>query len=84
VKFTVEKWLLRETPIISGGVGVYRCVLTTKYMFDRAHEIAELKLDTEEQLLEWREKRRQGRVKVQLDHKDVDVAKQVLGIQVVD
>jgi hypothetical protein len=84
VKFTVEKWLVREAPILSGGVGVRSCVLTTKYMFDRAQEIAELKLETEEQLHEWREKRRQGRVQVQLDHEHVDVAKQVLGIQVVE
>ncbi|CAM3024898.1 restriction endonuclease-like protein [Paenibacillus sediminis] len=80
VKFNIEKWLYRETPIVSGGQGVRSCLLTTKYMFDRAVEIAELKLETEEQLKEWREKRRQGRVKVQLDHEQVDVARRVLGI----
>ncbi|MCU6792469.1 restriction endonuclease-like protein [Paenibacillus sp. WQ 127069] len=84
VKFVVEEWLIRETPILSGGVGVRSCMLTTKYMFDRAYELAELKLDTEAQLQEWREKRRHGRVKVQLDHADVDVAKRVLGIKVVE
>ncbi|MEK4472290.1 hypothetical protein NSQ91_03570 [Paenibacillus sp. FSL R7-0048] len=30
-------------------------------------EIAELRLETEEELREWREKRRKGRVKVKLD-----------------
>lgn len=82
VKFTVEQWETRPTPILSGGLGVRTCLFTTKYMFDRAIEIAELKLDTEEQLREWREKRRVGRVKVELDHEHVDVAGKVLGVRV--
>lgn len=64
VKFMVTEWLEREKPIFSGGQGVRSCLYTSKYMFDRAAEIAELKLETEEQLKEWREKRRQGWVKV--------------------
>ncbi|GAA4840902.1 restriction endonuclease-like protein [Paenibacillus vulneris] len=82
VKFSVAEWLERERPILSGGQGVRTSLYTSKYMFDRAAELAELKLETDEQLKEWREKRRQGRVKVQLDHEHVDVAKRVLGMRV--
>lgn len=53
---------------------------TSKYIFDRAMEIAELKLETEEDLVKWREQRRAGSVKVELDHEQVDLAKRVLGI----
>lgn len=43
-----------------------------------ALEIAELRLETEEELREWREKRRKGRVKVKLDHEQyVDLGKVV-------
>lgn len=74
VKFTVEEWIKRDTPIVPGGRGIYKLLYTTKYMFDRALEIAELKLDTEEDLKQWREERRLGPVKVELDHEQVDLA----------
>ena len=51
-------------------------------MLERAREIAELRLETEEQLKEWREKRRLGKVKVELDHEYVDRAGKVLGVKV--
>ncbi|WP_136608748.1 hypothetical protein [Paenibacillus dokdonensis] len=54
---------------------------TSKYIFDRATEIAELKLETEEDLQKWRETRRVGAVKVELHHEQVDLAKRVLGIR---
>lgn len=82
VKFTVEEWQQREQPIVPGGKGIHSILYTSKYIFDRAMEIAELKLESEEQLREWREKRRLGRVKVELDHEHVDVAKRVLGMRV--
>ncbi|GIP33506.1 restriction endonuclease-like protein [Paenibacillus sp. J2TS4] len=75
VVFTVEEWLKRPEPIIPGGHGIYRVLYTTKYMFDRAREIAELRLETEEELRIWREKRRQGKVKIQLDQQHADLAK---------
>jgi ferredoxin-fold anticodon binding domain-containing protein len=50
-----------------GGRGNYTVLYTSKYILDRALEIAELRLETEEELREWREKRRKGRVKVKLD-----------------
>ncbi|GIP30271.1 hypothetical protein J23TS9_54010 [Paenibacillus sp. J23TS9] len=50
-------------------------------IFDRATEIAELKLETEDDLQKWRETRRVGAVKVELDHEQVDLAKRVLGIR---
>ncbi|MWV47133.1 hypothetical protein GRF59_26415 [Paenibacillus sp. HJL G12] len=50
-------------------------------VFDRAIEIAELKSETEEDLQKWRETRRAGAVKVQLDHEQVDLAKRVFGIR---
>jgi len=81
VKFVVEEWMKREMPIVSGGQGIYTLMFTTKYIFDRAHEIAELRLENEEQLKEWREKRRRGNVKVELDHHYVDLAKRVVRIE---
>lgn len=50
-------------------------------IFDRAKEIAKLKLVTKEDLQKWRETRRAGAVKVELDHERVDLAKSVLGIR---
>lgn len=82
VKFTIERWERRDQPIALGGQGIYTCLYTSKYMFDRASEIAELKLENEEDLREWREARRLGKVKVQLDHTDVDLAEKVVGIRV--
>jgi len=81
VKFMVEEWIQREVPIASGGQGIQTLLLTTKYIFDRAREIAELRLDTDEQLKEWREKRRRGNVKVELDHHYVDLAQRVVRIE---
>ncbi|ASA25718.1 restriction endonuclease-like protein [Paenibacillus donghaensis] len=78
VRFTVEGWKRLAAPIALGGQGVYRVLYTSKYILDRAIEIAELRLETEEELREWREKRRKGRVKVKLDHEQyVDLGKVV-------
>ncbi|RAP74370.1 restriction endonuclease-like protein [Paenibacillus montanisoli] len=77
VKFTVERWIKRENPIIPGGHGIYSLLLTSKYIFDLAGEIAELRLETEEAIRRWREQRRQGRVKVELNHQQVDLASKV-------
>jgi len=81
VKFTVGEWIKRDKPIVPGGRGIYTLLYTSEYMFDRALEIAELKLETEEDLREWREQRRLGPVKVELDHDQVDLASRVLGIE---
>ncbi|USB33938.1 restriction endonuclease-like protein [Paenibacillus sp. YPG26] len=80
VKFTIEKWMKRDKPIVSGGRGIYKVLYTSKYMFDRALEIAELRLETDEDLAQWREQRRLGTVKVKLDHDQVDLASRVLGV----
>lgn len=41
-------------------------------------ELAELRLETEEDIREWREKRRRGKVKVKLDHEQyVDLGRVV-------
>ncbi|PYY31105.1 restriction endonuclease-like protein [Paenibacillus illinoisensis] len=78
VRFTVEKWMVREVPIALGGQGIYTILITSKYILDRAFEIAELRLETEEDLREWREKRRKGKVKVTVDHEQfVDLGKVV-------
>ncbi|WP_150274856.1 hypothetical protein [Paenibacillus tepidiphilus] len=51
---------------------------TSKYILDRALEIAELRLETEDALREWREMRRRGRVHVKLDHAEyVDLGRVV-------
>ena len=81
VKFMVGDWVKRDKPIVPGGRGIYTLLYTSKYMLDRAFEIAELRLETEEDLREWREQRRLGPVKVELDHDQVDLASRVLGIE---
>lgn len=82
VKFTVEEWQRRQTPIVPGGRGIYTLLYTSKYMFDRAIEISELKLDTEEDLMKWREQRRVGPVVVELNHNQVDLANEVVDIRI--
>ncbi|WPP40707.1 DUF2357 domain-containing protein [Paenibacillus hunanensis] len=82
VKLNVEDWQERTPAIMPEGQGIYTLLLTSKYMFDRADELAELRLETEEQLTQWREKRRQGRVKVTLDQHYADLAEKVLDITV--
>lgn len=78
VRFTVEKWMVRDVPIALGGQGIYTILITSKYILDRAFEIAELRLETEQDLREWREKRRKGKVKVTVDHEQfVDLGKVV-------
>jgi hypothetical protein len=81
VKFTIEQWIRRDKPIVPGGRGIYTALYTSKYIFNRAAEIAELRLETEEDIIQWREQRRVGSVKVELDHEQVDLAKRVLGIR---
>ncbi|WP_258171111.1 hypothetical protein [Paenibacillus sp. R14(2021)] len=80
VKFTLEQWLKRATPIRPGGRGIYKLLCTSKYVFDRAVEIAELRLRTQEEITLWREKRRQGKINVELNHEFVDLASGVLDI----
>lgn len=78
VRFTIEQWKILAAPIMLGGQGILTVLYTSKYILDRALEIAELRLETEEALREWREKRRQGRVKVRLDHEQyVDLGRVV-------
>ncbi|OBZ07572.1 hypothetical protein A8L34_25915 [Bacillus sp. FJAT-27264] len=78
VRFSIKKWEEVAAPISLGGQGIYTVLYTSKYILDRALEIAELRLDTEEDIQEWREKRRKGRVKVKLDHEQyVDLGKVV-------
>ncbi|MGU3473589.1 DUF2357 domain-containing protein [Paenibacillus sp. D51F] len=80
VKLIVEQWIKRENPIVPGGHGVRSTMLSSKYMFDRAHEVAELKLETEEQLKEWREVRRKGKPIVRWDRHHLDDATQLLDL----
>ncbi|MEK5034719.1 restriction endonuclease-like protein [Paenibacillus sp. FSL R7-0302] len=78
VRFTIEEWKRLADPIALGGQGIYTVLHTSKYILDRALELAELRLETEEALREWREKRRRGRVKVRLDHEEyVDLGRVV-------
>ncbi|MCD9020224.1 restriction endonuclease-like protein [Cohnella silvisoli] len=81
VKFSVGEWQRRPMPIVSGGRGIYTLLYTSKYMFDRALEISELRLETEKDLATWREQRRLGLVSVVLDHDQVDLASSVVDIQ---
>lgn len=82
VKFTVTRWEERTSPILLAGQGIYTLLYTSKYMFDRAEELAELRLESEADLASWREKRRQGKVKVELDNNYVDLAEHVLDVRI--
>lgn len=55
-----------------GGYGVNNVLLTSKYIFDRATEVAEL--GTEDQLRDWWEKRRQRKNRVKWDDYYLDQA----------
>lgn len=81
-RFEIEEWKTLEKPILPGGRSVYDFLLASMYIFQRAQEIAELKLETEEELKDWREKRRLGRVKVELNNQHVDLATKVLDVKV--
>jgi predicted component of viral defense system (DUF524 family) len=81
VYFKIRKWgKLPELIGLGGHEGVYKCLYASKYIVDRAREVAELRLDSDEQIREWRELRRKGGVMIILDHKYVDLAKQVFGV----
>lgn len=84
IVFEVEKWEKRAEPIVPNGYGVKLLTYTSKYIFDRAHEIAELKLHNDEELSIWREARRAGQVKVTLDNPIIDDATSILSIEVTD
>ena len=80
VVFEIEEWETRKQIILPGGHGVRSIAFTSKYIFDRAMEISELKLENEEELLLWRETRRRGPVQVELDHEHIDHAKKVVSV----
>ena len=82
VVFEIEKWETRERVILPGGHGIRSVAFTSKYIFDRALEVAELKLENEEELLQWREARRRGRVEVKLDREHIDDAQKVVSVGV--
>lgn len=84
VVFEIEKWETKPQIIIPGGHGVRSIAFTSKYILDRALEVAELKLENEEELLLWREARRRGRVEVTLDHSNIDDAKKVMSVGLKD
>jgi hypothetical protein len=77
VKFDVEEWLPRSKPILPGGHGIKNVLLTSEHIFNRAEEIAELRLDSDNELREWREKRRRGKVRVSWDDYHLDRANQL-------
>ncbi|WP_425801221.1 DUF2357 domain-containing protein [Desulfitobacterium sp. Sab5] len=82
ILFLIECWKELKKAIKPGGYGVYTHLFTSAYMMDRAEEIAELKLETEEQLKDWREKRRRGKVQVELNDEYVDRATKVIKVDV--
>jgi len=75
VKFDVEEWQTRERPILPGGHGIQHMLLTSWHIFSRAEEVAELRLETEEQIRSWREKRRNGKVNLKWDAYHLDQAR---------
>jgi len=80
VKFDVEEWLNRSKPILPGGHGIKNVLLTSEHIFNRAEEIAELRLESENELREWREKRRRGKVKLTWDEYHLDQASRLDGL----
>lgn len=82
VKFTVSEWERLADPILPGGYYIYRNLFTSKYILDRANEIAELRLDTEEHIKKWREHRRRGKVNLKLNEEYVDLATMVELVEV--
>ncbi|MEF3306255.1 restriction endonuclease-like protein [Paenibacillus sp. GYB003] len=44
VVFSIEEWVKRAKPILPGGNGVQRVMYASKYVFDRAGEIGELRV----------------------------------------
>ncbi|WP_339278852.1 restriction endonuclease-like protein [Paenibacillus sp. FSL W8-1187] len=78
VKLIVEKWQKRNQAILPGGHGVKSTLMTSLYIFERAHEVAELRLESEEQLRLWREERRKGVIHVAWDQHHVDQANQLI------
>lgn len=82
VRFNIKEWTRLPRLVKPGGNFVYSHLFTTKYILDRAEELAELRLGTEEELSKWREKRRLGKVKVELDNEYVDKAERVLRVRV--
>lgn len=56
---------------------MYHTLFTAKPLFDRACEVAELRLESEADIRLWREARRQGKAKVKLDQEPVDLATKV-------
>src|SRR5690606_10807581 len=83
IKFTVESWQKRDHPIVPGGHGVRNVWFTSKYLFDRAQEIAELRLESEEDLVQWRETRRKGKVRLKWDNEYVDHAARLKRFEIV-
>ncbi|WP_373232978.1 DUF2357 domain-containing protein [Cohnella sp.] len=80
VRFDVEEWAHRSKPILPGGHGIQKVLLTSEYIFNRAEEIAELRLYSEEELREWREKRRRGKVKLTWNDYHLDQANRLNGL----
>ncbi|WP_088189286.1 restriction endonuclease-like protein [Desulfosporosinus sp. FKA] len=80
VLFEINSWAKRTFPIKPGGYGIQTYLFTSTYILERAQFIAELKLETEEELKEWREKRRLGEIHVELDDEYVDKASRVVKV----
>lgn len=47
VRSNIGSWEKREKPIKPGERGIYTRLFTSKYIFDRAEEIEELKLEND-------------------------------------
>jgi uncharacterized protein len=82
IRFEIESWEKRKSPIEPGGRGISTYLLTCQYMLERATVVQELRIESEEQLRDWREKRRRGKVKVELDREGVGQEAEVVSIEV--
>ncbi|MGB9805006.1 MAG: hypothetical protein ACPLUI_14490, partial [Desulfofundulus sp.] len=78
VKFTVSEWKNLVTPIKAAGYGVRTHLYTTLYLLQKAQELPELSLRSEEELRLWKELRRLGKkVKCKVQNRQLTVASRV-------
>lgn len=78
VRFHVEGWRRLERTVGPVGYGIVAYTMTTLQMLKRARELPELFVKSEEELALWRMLRRlSDRVRIDLDHRSLDLANEI-------
>jgi len=81
VRMTVERWNKLALPIRPGSSHIDRCLFTSTFLLDRATQMAELRLTVEDDIVRWRELKRQGRVKIDWDCELLEDARELLVLE---